>query len=54
MTVVVAPGVAALDIDGALTAVGELVAAGAPRGVAAEVVSRLSGVPRNDLYRGTL
>jgi 16S rRNA (cytidine1402-2'-O)-methyltransferase len=54
VTLVVAPGVAALDVDGALTAVGELVAAGAPRGVAAEVVSRLSGVPRNDLYRGTL
>jgi 16S rRNA (cytidine1402-2'-O)-methyltransferase len=54
VTVVVAPGVTAIDIDGALAAVGELVAAGAPRGVAAEVVSRLSGVPRNDLYRGTL
>ncbi len=54
VTVVVAPGVAAADVNGALAAVGELVAAGAPRGVAAEVVSRLSGVPRNDLYRGTL
>jgi 16S rRNA (cytidine1402-2'-O)-methyltransferase len=54
VTVVVAPGVAAADVDGALAAVGELVAAGAPRGVAAEVVARLSGVPRNDLYRGTL
>jgi 16S rRNA (cytidine1402-2'-O)-methyltransferase len=54
VTLVVAPGVAAADVDGALAAVGELVAAGAPRGVAAEVVSRLSGVPRNDLYRGTL
>jgi 16S rRNA (cytidine1402-2'-O)-methyltransferase len=54
VTLVVAPGAAAVDVDGALAAVGELVAAGAPRGVAAEVVARLSGVPRNDLYRGTL
>jgi 16S rRNA (cytidine1402-2'-O)-methyltransferase len=54
VTLVVAPGVAAVDVAGALAAVGELVAAGAPRGVAAEVVARLSGVPRNDLYRGTL
>jgi 16S rRNA (cytidine1402-2'-O)-methyltransferase len=54
VTLVVAPGVAEADVGGALAAVGELVAAGAARGVAAEVVSRLSGVPRNDLYRGTL
>ena len=54
VTVVVAPGAAAVDTEGALAAVGELVAAGAPRGVAAEVVARLSGGPRNDLYRGTL
>jgi 16S rRNA (cytidine1402-2'-O)-methyltransferase len=54
VTLVVAPGLAATDVEGALAAVGELVAAGAPRGVAAEVVARLSGVARNDLYRGTL
>jgi 16S rRNA (cytidine1402-2'-O)-methyltransferase len=54
VTLVVAPGAASIDLDGALAAVGELVAAGAPRGVAAEVVARLSGAPRNDLYRGTL
>ena len=54
VTLVVAPGAAAVDVAGALVAVGELVASGAPRGVAAEVVARLSGVPRNDLYRGTL
>src|SRR5689334_18562324 len=54
VTLVVAPGHASVDVDGALAAVGELVAAGAPRGIAAEVVARLSGVPRNDLYRGTL
>ena len=54
VTLVVAPGVAAVDVEGALAAVGELVAAGAPRGVAAEVVAGLSGVARNELYRGTL
>jgi 16S rRNA (cytidine1402-2'-O)-methyltransferase len=54
VTIVVAPGVAAVDVDGALAAVAELVAGGARRGVAAEVVARLSGIPRNDLYRGTL
>ena len=35
----------------AARAVAELVAAGTPRKVAAEVVSRLTGVSRNDLYR---
>jgi 16S rRNA (cytidine1402-2'-O)-methyltransferase len=37
-----------------LAAVAELVAAGTPRRVAAEVVGRLTDVSRNDLYRGTL
>jgi 16S rRNA (cytidine1402-2'-O)-methyltransferase len=54
ITVVVAPGAAGVDVDAALAAVGELVAAGTPRGVAAEVVARLTGASRNDLYRGTL
>jgi 16S rRNA (cytidine1402-2'-O)-methyltransferase len=54
VTLVVAPGDPAADVGGALAAVGELVAAGTPRGVAAEVVARLSGIARNDLYRGTL
>jgi 16S rRNA (cytidine1402-2'-O)-methyltransferase len=54
ITVVVAPGSAESDVDGALAAVAELVAAGTPRGVAAEVVARLTGVARNELYRGTL
>ncbi|HZQ15445.1 MAG TPA: 16S rRNA (cytidine(1402)-2'-O)-methyltransferase [Gaiellaceae bacterium] len=45
---------AAPDVAGARASVAELVAAGARRGVAAEVVSRLSGVARNDLYRSTL
>jgi 16S rRNA (cytidine1402-2'-O)-methyltransferase len=54
VTLVVAPGVAVVDVEAALAAVAELVAGGARRGVAAEVVARLSGVARNDLYRGTL
>ena len=39
---------------GALAAVAELVAAGVPRRRAADVVSRLTGVPRNRLYSGSL
>jgi 16S rRNA (cytidine1402-2'-O)-methyltransferase len=38
----------------ALAAAAELIAAGAPRRLATEVVSRLTGVPRNRLYRGSL
>jgi 16S rRNA (cytidine1402-2'-O)-methyltransferase len=38
----------------AVAAVAELVGAGTPRKVAAEVVSRLTDMSRNDLYRGTL
>jgi 16S rRNA (cytidine1402-2'-O)-methyltransferase len=40
--------------DEAAEAVAELVAAGTPRRVAAEIVARLTGVSRNDLYRGSL
>jgi 16S rRNA (cytidine1402-2'-O)-methyltransferase len=40
--------------DDALTAVSELVEAGVPRKRAAEIVSRLTGVARNRLYRGSL
>jgi 16S rRNA (cytidine1402-2'-O)-methyltransferase len=54
ITLVVAPGSSAVDVGSALAAVGELVEAGTPRRVAAEVVARLTGVARNDLYRGTL
>jgi 16S rRNA (cytidine1402-2'-O)-methyltransferase len=54
LTLVVAPGSAAVDRDVAVGAVSELVAAGTPRGVAAEVVARLTGTARNDLYRRTL
>jgi 16S rRNA (cytidine1402-2'-O)-methyltransferase len=38
----------------ALAAVAELVAAGTPRRVAAEVVASLTDVSRNELYRGSL
>jgi 16S rRNA (cytidine1402-2'-O)-methyltransferase len=38
----------------ALAAVGELIAAGTPRRLAVEVVARLTGLPRNRLYRGSL
>ena len=54
ITLVVAPGSSSADVSGALTAVADLVSAGTPRGVAAEVVARLSGVGRNSLYRGSL
>ena len=37
-----------------VAAVAELVAAGTPRRVAADVVARLTGLSRNDLYRATL
>jgi 16S rRNA (cytidine1402-2'-O)-methyltransferase len=46
--------VVALDEEPALVAVAELVEAGAPRRVAADVVSRLTGIARNRLYRGSL
>jgi 16S rRNA (cytidine1402-2'-O)-methyltransferase len=42
------------DRDAAGAAVRRLVAAGTPRGAAAEVVSALTGIGRNELYRGTL
>jgi 16S rRNA (cytidine1402-2'-O)-methyltransferase len=41
-------------VDAAVAAVAELVAAGAPRRAAADVVARLTGAPRNRLYRGSL
>jgi len=58
VTLVIAPAAAA-DAHGgveqaALDAVGDLVAAGTPRRTAADVVARLTGAPRNALYRGTL
>jgi 16S rRNA (cytidine1402-2'-O)-methyltransferase len=48
-----AEAVGGADSD-ALAAMTDLVAAGAPRRAAAEVVARLTGVPRNRLYRGSL
>lgn len=43
-----------VDASAAADAVGEMVAAGMKRGQAAELVARLTGVPRNELYRGSL
>ena len=44
----------AADGEAARHAVAELVAAGTPRRVAADVVARLTGIARNTLYRGSL
>jgi len=54
ITLVVAPGSAASGADAARMAVAELVAAGTPRRVAADVVARLTDASRNELYRGSL
>ena len=48
-----APGSVEVD-DAARAAVADLVAAGAPRKTATEVVSRLTGTSRNALYRDSL
>lgn len=54
VTLVVGPSTREADPAEAVGAVSDLVAAGTPRGVAAGVVSRLTGVPRNTLYGDTL
>jgi 16S rRNA (cytidine1402-2'-O)-methyltransferase len=55
ITLVLGPGSAGGgDEDAALAAVAELVAAGVPRKSAAEIVSRLTGVARNRLYKASL
>ena len=57
ITLVVGPAAAAESEpadDDALAAVSELVDSGVPRKRAAEIVSRLTGVARNRLYRGSL
>lgn len=57
VTVVLAPGLGrtgSAAVEDARAAVRELAAAGAPLGVAARVVARLTSVPRNDLYESGL
>jgi 16S rRNA (cytidine1402-2'-O)-methyltransferase len=57
ITLVIGPAAVAVSEpaeDDALAAVSELVEAGVPRKRAAEIVSRLTGVARNRLYRGSL
>jgi len=54
ITLVVAAGSASSDLDAARAAVAELVDAGTPRRVAADVVARLTDASRNELYRGSL
>jgi 16S rRNA (cytidine1402-2'-O)-methyltransferase len=54
VTLVIAPSARELDPEAARAAVAELVAAGTPRRVAADVVARLTDTARNDLYRATL
>ncbi len=54
ITVVIAAGEVRSDSTEARAAVAELVEAGTPRRVAAEVVARLTDASRNDLYRTSL
>ena len=56
VTVVIGPAAhaSARDDDEAAAAVSELVEAGLPRRRAADLVSRLTGAPKNRLYRGSL
>jgi 16S rRNA (cytidine1402-2'-O)-methyltransferase len=56
ITLVLGPAPAGVEsgVDDAETAVADLVAAGTPRRVAVDVVARLAGVARNELYRRTL
>jgi len=54
ITVVIGPGEAVVDAGEAESIMAELVAGGLGRRRAAEVVSRLTGVPRNRLYRRSL
>jgi 16S rRNA C1402 (ribose-2'-O) methylase RsmI len=54
ITVVLGPRERTVDESPALAAVADLVDAGISRKRAAEIVSQLTGVGRNRLYRGTL
>jgi 16S rRNA (cytidine1402-2'-O)-methyltransferase len=55
ITIVFGPGhETQADAETAAGAVGELIALGVPRRQAADVVARLTGLSRNELYRRTL
>jgi 16S rRNA (cytidine1402-2'-O)-methyltransferase len=54
ITLVLGPGSGESDSAAAVEAVAELVAAGLPRRGAADLVARLTGTSRNELYRRTL
>jgi 16S rRNA (cytidine1402-2'-O)-methyltransferase len=54
ITLVLGAGAAEADEGGAMAAMAELLEAGVPRRRAADVVARLTGVPRNRLYRASL
>jgi 16S rRNA (cytidine1402-2'-O)-methyltransferase len=54
ITIVFGPATSRHDPGPARAAVAELVAAGTPRRLAADVVGRLTGASRNDLYRTNL
>jgi 16S rRNA (cytidine1402-2'-O)-methyltransferase len=57
ITLVVGAGEPVVERGGeeaAVAAMAELLAAGVPRRLAADVVARLSGLPRNALYRAGL
>jgi 16S rRNA (cytidine1402-2'-O)-methyltransferase len=54
ITLVLGPGMREVDATAAAQAVSELVGAGLPRRRAAELVARLTGASRNELYRRTL
>jgi 16S rRNA (cytidine1402-2'-O)-methyltransferase len=54
ITLVIGAASVRADMPAAVDAVAELVAAGVPRRQAADVVARLTGAGRNELYRRTL
>jgi 16S rRNA (cytidine1402-2'-O)-methyltransferase len=54
ITIVLGPAAVVVDDTAAAAAVGELVDAGVPRRQAADLVSRLTGARRNQLYRRSL
>ena len=54
ITIVLGPGADDPESSASVEAVAELVAAGVSRRQAADVVSRLTGASRNELYRRTL